>query len=256
VSDEELAPEAPDEEAPVRVTSGRKPMPSRMLQIVDVPIGDIDYNPKNPNRMQDNVFQAEMDSILTYGFVDPCLVRPYAVEEVEEEHALLGRLQMIDGEHRVRCMHQFREVGLPPGAHPELVDLVKRWEIPCVIRPMTRAWAEKLILIFMETRGKGDTVKVGELLSHLASQMSMEDLIKGLPYDEKQMQELIKVGQFDWDQYAEQQDEDQRQRAENKEGFTLALTGPKNILSTLIAALKQLKKQRGGEWSDLKWREK
>lgn len=246
----------PGEPSEVRVTSGLAPTPARALQTVEIPIGDIDYNKDNFNRQDEKTFQAEMDSILLYGFVDPCLLRPYESEETAEDDTLTGRYEMIDGEHRVRAMYTFKELGLPPGAHPELVDLVERWVVPCILRPMTKPWANKLLAIMAETRGRGDTVRRTQLFAGLATTMAIEDLIKGLPYEAREMEELIKVGQFDWDKYEEDQKEKEDDAAEDDktELFKLVLTGPDEFLSAIIDTLKKLRKERG--WTGLKWVEK
>ena len=236
-----------------QVTSGLPPQPARHLVTVEIPIGDIDYNEDNYNRQDDKTFAAEMDSILLYGFVDPCLLRPFTAEEIAPQPERMGRYEMIDGEHRVRSMHTFREVGLPPGAHPELADLVERWVVPCIVRPMSKAWANKLLAVMAETRGRGDTVRRGQLFAGLAQEMSIEDLVKGLPYDEQEMQELIKVGEFDWDTYQGNQGSGNSDDDDEKAGFKLLLTGPEGLVEEVKIAIKKLKKDRGATWATVQW---
>lgn len=238
-------------------TSHQPPQPARDLQIVEIPIGDIDYNPDNYNRQDEKTFKAETDSILTYGFVDPCLLRPYSEEEITQEPRRAGRYEMIDGEHRVRSLYTFRELGgTPPGAHPQLADLLTRWVVPCIVRPMSKAWANKLLAIMSETRGKGDELRRAQLFASLAEQMTLEELVKGLPYDPNEMKELLAVGTFDWKSFEDGKEENGAGTGSDDDDdgdeFKLTLVGPGVIMSELLTELRAIKKRTG--WN-LSWKE-
>lgn len=167
--------------------------PEPVYPVELVPLSQVDPNPWNPNQQSDRAFQATQESLLSYGFVTPIVVRPHPEEE--------GRFQVIDGEHRWRAMRAFSDEGLPPGASDALRQLVEEGNIPAQVVPMPDAWAKKFTIIANETRGKADAVELGNLLSELAQDTSLEDLVKGLPFSPQELEELIKVGEFDWDAY-------------------------------------------------------
>jgi hypothetical protein len=164
--------------------------PPSSLSIVDLPLDAIDENPWNPNAMDDRTFEAETESVLLYGFVDPITVRRHPDEP--------GRWQIIDGAHRKRVIDQLAASGLPSGAAPSLRQIVEGRRVPCVVLDLSDAWAKKLTIILNETRGRATPVKLGELLSDLATSMGKDDLLKALPYTQGQIDDLISLGQFDW----------------------------------------------------------
>jgi hypothetical protein len=162
------------------------------LTIKRVKVAAIEPNPWNPNRMSERVFEAEKESILAFGFIDPITVRPAPEGD---------GYQIIDGEHRFRVLSSLIEDGVPPGVSEDLKALVKAAEVPAIVLDVPDAWAKKLTVILNETRGKADPLALGELLADLAQDGDLDALRKGLPFSEAELEELVKVGEFDWDQF-------------------------------------------------------
>lgn len=118
----------------------------------------LEKNPWNPNRMTAAMFAKAIESIQTYGFIDPLLVR------------VLGawRWQIIDGEHRF-------DAGLTLGMT----------DFPCtVISGISDADAKKLTIVMNELHGQADPTKMGTLLNEILADTSLDDLLVALPYDE------------------------------------------------------------------------
>lgn len=186
--------------------------PEPMYPVELLPLTMVEPNPWNPNQMSDRIFQAAQESLLSYGFVTPIVVRPHPEEE--------GRFQIVDGEHRWRAMRGFVDQGLPPGASEALKELVAGGHIPAQVVPMTDAWAKKFTVIANETRGRADAVELGNLLAQLAADTSLEDLQKGLPFSQAELEELIQVGEFDWDAYEQNGKDAAAQQAQEPDAFT------------------------------------
>lgn len=170
------------------------------LTIKRLQVAAIEPNPWNPNRMSDRVYEAEKESILAFGFIDPITVRPAPEGD---------GYQIIDGEHRFRVLSALIEEGVPPGVSDDLKGLVKAAEVPAIVLDVPDTWAKKLTIILNETRGKADPLALGELLADLAQGSDLDELRLGLPYGAQELEELVKVGEFDWDQFAAGGDEDE-----------------------------------------------
>ena len=163
---------------------------SSSLAVVDLPLDAIDENPWNPNAMDDRTFDAETESVLLYGFVDPITVRRNPADP--------ARWQIIDGAHRKRVVDKLVAEGLPSGASSSLRTMVANRRVPCVVLDLSDAWAKKLTIILNETRGRAVPVKLGELLASLAGDLGMADLGKALPYTQGQIDDYIALAGFDW----------------------------------------------------------
>lgn len=176
-----------------------------------LPIDAVEPNSWNPNKQSDRQFQANQESLLAYGFVTPIVARPHPEDE--------QRWQIVDGEHRWRAMRAFADEGLPPGASESLKELIARGLIPAQVVPMPDAWAKKFTVIANETRGKADHVELGALLAELAQDTGLADLQKGLPFSPQELEELIKVGEFDWNAYDEAGTQDATQADQEPDAF-------------------------------------
>lgn len=176
-----------------------------------VPIGAVHPNPWNPNHMEEREFEAQVESITTYGFIDPITVRPHPDRD--------GEYQIIDGEHRHRAALRL--------GHDQ---------VPVIVLPLTDAQAKKLTAIFIETKGKADTVQLGQLLRELAMDMDVDALRIGLPFTPVEVQDLISAADFDWDaiQPALPPSEDE---AEEREWETLHFRVPSSVARVVDDAL-------------------
>lgn len=121
-----------------------------------VPKGLLLPNPWNPNRMTAAMYDKALESIQTFGFIDPLTVRRQGLN-----------FQIIDGEHRFRA-------GIDLGMY----------EFPCVIIDVTDAEAKKLTIVLNELHGQADPGKMGDLLADILDLTSLSELKVGLPYDD------------------------------------------------------------------------
>lgn len=136
-------------------------------------------NDWNPNVMKARVLQAERESIEAYGFIDPITVRPHPTDE--------GRFQIIDGEHRWKVAS---ELGIE--------------SVPVVVLDLDDNAARKLTIILNETRGRADVVDLGKLLGDLADDMGdTAELLRGLPYSEGELDELIELAGVEFPDYSD-----------------------------------------------------
>jgi ParB/RepB/Spo0J family partition protein len=141
-----------------------------------VSVSHLHPNPWNPNRMDEATFQAELASIREFGFVDPVTVRPHPTRR--------GHFEIIDGEHRWRAA---KALALT------VVDVV--------VLDATDAQAKRLTVILNETRGSANPADLGKLLADLQRSMSVDELVRGMPYTRTEVEDLIGLSSFDWDAY-------------------------------------------------------
>ena len=148
------------------------------IDIQTVHIEDIYPNPWNPNKQSQRVEEATTESIGEYGMLDPITVRPHPTEG--------GKFEIIDGEHRQRaCMG----LGMK--------------EVPVnVLHNLSDSDAKKLTIIANETRGEVDKISLSELLNDLSEGMDVEKLMIGLPYYKSELEDLINIGDLDWEKFS------------------------------------------------------
>lgn len=157
------------------------------MPVQDIELHLVSPNDWNPNEQTPRQYAAERESLIKYGFVVPVIVRPQG-----------DRFQLIDGEHRYNAMHEFTHEA-PAKMHPQLRDLVEAKRIPAVVLDVSDAEAKKLTMTFNETRGQANLAKRAALLSELSAEMDMPDLLLALPWDEGEMQDMLTMGDFDWE---------------------------------------------------------
>lgn len=140
---------------------------------VVIPKSKLRTNPWNPNHMKDRQQEAVKESIAAYGQVMGLLVRPHPSEP--------GAFQIIDGEHRFNVL-------------PD--------DVYCnVIHGLPDADAKKLTIVMNETRGSADKIELAQILSELNQDMGLEQLAIGLPFLEKELEELVSLADVDWEQF-------------------------------------------------------
>lgn len=149
-----------------------------------LPLGDIHPNRWNPNRQSERQFQAEVESILSYGFLAPILVRKIA-----------KGYEILDGEHRHRAMETIVAQKLK-GAN-NLPDLVAKQLIPAICIEVDDVQAKKLTIIMNETRGQAEIGELAKLLEDIQTELGDETLF-GMPYTEQQLADLLSLGDTDW----------------------------------------------------------
>ena len=145
----------------------------RIERSVLISKNDLHPNPWNPNRTSDRVQEAIKESVTEYGQVLELLVRPHP--EIE------GEYQILDGEHRYNVL-------------PENVYCNVIYDVP-------ESHARKLTVIMNETRGEADKIALAQLLAEVSQELDPEELLKALPYDASELNELVKLAEVDWDQF-------------------------------------------------------
>lgn len=136
-----------------------------------VPIDNIFPNIWNPNKQSDFIFERELTSIQTHGFLDPILVR-----EISDG------FEIIDGEHRFRAGTQLGYKELPCNNLGIVSDSV----------------AKQLTVLMNEVKGKADTGKLSDIMKDLHQELGMEALEIMMPYTKVEMDALIHVAEIDW----------------------------------------------------------
>lgn len=145
---------------------------------IGILVEDIEPNPWNPNVTSDRVNEAIGESLESYGQIIEILVRPHPNKQ--------GKYQLIDGEHRLK----------------QLILKKKELAIASIIYNLSDADAKKLTIILNETRGQADRVELSKVLGDINKDLG-EETIKGLPYNQEELNELINLSKFDWDEFAD-----------------------------------------------------
>lgn len=155
------------------------------IEVTRIQMDNVKPNPWNPNVQTERQYEAEIESIVTNGFLSPILVR-----QLENEY------QVIDGEHRLRALKQIKDNKIE--GKKNVPDLVRSGEIPAIVIDVDEANAKKLTIIMNETRGRADFAKLGALLTDIKVELP-DDILLGLPYTENQLNELMEIASFNWD---------------------------------------------------------
>ena len=161
---------------------------------LEVPLILINPNQWNPNQQEIKLFNKLKDSIRENGFTSPILVR-----EIKDEY------EIIDGEHRYKAC---KELGY---------ESIKIENIGVIEDSV----AKVLTIALNNIRGQDDVLKRAEILKQLNDgQLAL------LPWDKKEIQNELDLINFDWEQY------DNQEEVEEKKNNTIcfALTGKEHAL--------------------------
>lgn len=178
------------------------------LKVIDIPLADIQPNSWNPNRQNERQFAAEVESIRANGFISPIIVRKQG-----------EGFEIVDGEHRFRAMNILAEEN--DLSNKKLESFLSKKSIPAVVLDISDSEAKKLTIIMNETRGKPNVAELSSLLSDLERDFG-QDLITGLPYTPQHLNDLLAVGEFNWDEVGndfndadfESSDDDENKKSE------------------------------------------
>ena len=135
------------------------------IDIVDLPVGDIEPDPKNPNVVSPELMESLREDILERGFVQPVLVRPYK-----------GKYRVTDGEHRYRVL---KEAGAET--------------IPCVIDDVGEDNGRLRLLTMNRLRGEFVPFKLAQVVGKLAETMDEDELARRLGMDEDEFDSLVGI---------------------------------------------------------------
>ena len=170
-----------------------------------VDLEKIKPNPWNVNKTTARQQEAISESLSAYGQVACLLCRKIATG-----------YEVIDGEHR----------------YQELLKSNKKTAVINVIENISDSHAKKLSVILNETKGSADKVDLSALLADISSDIG-DDLIMGLPYSQEELNTLLDINKFDWEQYISDQ-------TEKKESDT-ELTDDEKYLKLAIKVDKETK---------------
>lgn len=140
-----------------------------------IPIDQLEPNPWNPNKQSDFIYEKEKNSIQTFGFIDPVTVRL-----IEKD-----KFQIIDGFHRWKAAKDLGYLKIPINDLGRIPD----------------GKAKQLTIILNELRGEYDPLKLAEIVKELSQDGGIDELIQNLPFTEQEIQNLIKVTDFNWNQF-------------------------------------------------------
>lgn len=160
-------------------------MPSLDIQFLEHDL--IIPNAWNPNKQNERAFAAEVESILDHGFIVPVTVRPHPKSK--------GKYEIIDGYHRWLALKEIFDKGL--SGNGNLDKIIDSKEVPVIVLDVDEAHAKRLTVILNETRGRADMGELAILLESIQSELGT-DLLRGLPYSDTQLKELLALSTFDW----------------------------------------------------------
>ena len=100
------------------------------------------------------------------------------------------RFQIIDGEHR----------------YDELED---DDVYVTVLHGLPDADAKKLTIVLNETRGEADKIELAQLLANLSEELEGDELLNALPYEQNELDELVKLAAVDWDNFNNSDEEEE-----------------------------------------------
>lgn len=135
-------------------------------------------NSWNPNKTASRVDAAIGESLAEFGQVIATVGR------VTEQG-----LEIIDGEHRSKQLKANDKI------------------VVNVVFGYSEAEVRKLTIILNETRGSADKIELAQLLSEI-QEMDDKSFGIGLPYEETELSELLKLAEVDWDGFEEGGDDD------------------------------------------------
>lgn len=139
-----------------------------MLKIQEIPVGELEPNPWNPNRMSEEMFAKLRAYVEREGFVEPLIVRPNG-----------DGYQLLGGFHRWKLA---KELGFP--------------SVPCVVVELDDRRAKILSINLNELKGQSVPDLLADLIHDLSRDTSLDDLATQLPYDAtdlRDLQELLKI---------------------------------------------------------------
>ena len=142
----------------------------------------LDPNPWNPNKTKPRQQQAIAESLQTYSQILDIIVRPNPNNP--------ERFQIIDGEHR----------------YDELED---DDVYVTVLHGLPDADAKKLTIVLNETRGEADKIELAQLLANLSEDLEGDELLNALPYEQNELDELVKLAAVDWDNFNNSDEEEE-----------------------------------------------
>lgn len=182
-------------------------------------------NAWNPNKMTESMFEKELNSIKEFGFVDPITVRQLSAELYE----------IIDGEHRWRAAGR---LGMTA--------------VPCtIVRGLCDQQVKKLTPILNGLRGEPDPAKLSDLLRDLLASETTESLLRTMPFEVGQFNDLAGIAPFDWDAFEEQMNQPTGRSKESWVERTYRM--PADAAGVIDSAIKLVQSDGMPDWQALEF---
>ncbi len=193
----------------------------RPLEMVELPVEQLDPNPWNTNRMSDEMAGKLADYIAHEGLVEPIVVRRIA-----------DRFQILGGYHRWKICR----------------ERLGHTSMPCVVVDLDDRRAKVLSVNLNEMAGEPVPSLLANLLHDLNRETTLEDLEKLLPFAKAEMVDLLSILKLPEGLGARLEEEAKRQEEEMAVIVSIAMTRAQN--ATFEAALERVKTEigSGGGW--------
>lgn len=186
----------------------------KKLQFADkidlINIDEVYPNRWNPNVLDEFYSGRLKGSIEKHGFIDPVTVRI----------RLEGGYEIIDGEQRLR---QIQELGEKQIAVINLGEL-------------SDAKAQELTLQ-LRNRGEEDSIKLAELITELEDSIGIDELKADLPFPEEDIDNLLQLLDFDWDQYKK---DDEAEDSEDDQWVDMKFRVPTDVVDIINSEIDRL----------------
>lgn len=144
----------------------------RRVEHRDVEIAAIKPNPWNYRGMSQAMFEKEVTSFRTFGYINPILTRRHPSGE---------GFEIIDGEHRWKAA---QHLGITEIDLVELVDDETG-------EPIDERTAKKLTIVLNETHGDVRYDDLGKLVATLDAEGGHRDLLEQLPFPDAELKALL-----------------------------------------------------------------
>jgi len=160
------------------------------VEVVEIEVGRIHPNNWNVNRMPARMREKLARYLRREGLVEPLVVRPHPKRE--------GEYELLGGEHRWRICKE--ELGYEA--------------VPCVVVDLDDKRAEVLSINLNEMSGDSVPSLLSKLLNDLHQEMPVGDMEAMLPYDTREITDVLSLMQLpeglgdELEEEAEAQDED------------------------------------------------
>lgn len=130
------------------------------------------------------------------------------IENLLVRHIEGGKYEVVNGNHRMAALAR---IGAPGAVCYDLGEI-------------SLEEAYRVSVETNETRFATDQVKLGDLLKAMTDKYSMDDLLATLPYQQEELNNLIKLSDFDWDQYGNESNNESDVKDESEEPLYFKLT--------------------------------
>jgi hypothetical protein len=154
-----------------------------------------------------------------------------------------GFFEVCDGNHRLAAM---TELGFK--------------HVMCYnAGPVSVAEAMRVAIEMNETRFETKALQLADLMKEINSEFSVQDLAATMPYSQEDLQSMIDMAEFDWDQFkktdppdaptappVEEKEEDGTVSGVNDEIRTVLLRVPKEVYLIWLSVVNEINQSLGG----------